>query len=265
MFYPGRADVLAGQVDELLSGVSDPAKRPKALIVPHAGYIYSGSTAAQGYATLISAGLHSLGRVKKASKNPPIQKVIILGPTHRVGVHALALPQADAFATPLGEVPLWAEGVLIAAGFPQVVESAQVHEREHSLEVQLPFLQRVLDTEFEIVPLAVGWVEPEQVAEVLDALWGGPETLIVISSDLSHYHTYEEARRIDGRTIAAILHLEGPLDHEQACGAPPINGLLEVARHRSLRPQLYANRNSGDTAGDHERVVGYASFGFYEN
>jgi AmmeMemoRadiSam system protein B len=251
LFYPAKAEVLAGQVDELLSGVDQPAQAPKAVIVPHAGYVYSGSTAALGYSALW----------KIANR---IEHVVILGPTHRVGVHALALPEDDTMVTPLGQIPVWPQGAEQVMRFDTVVESRQVHAQEHSLEVQLPFLQRVLPSGFDVLPLAVGWVEPEQVAAVLHSVWGGPETLIVISSDLSHYHTYDEARKLDSRTLDMILHLDQPLDHDQACGATPVNALLLVARALKLRPVLFGSCNSGDTAGDPERVVGYAAVGFYE-
>ena len=186
---------------------------------------------------------------------------MILGPTHRVAVRGLALPSARAFATPLGDVEVDREAVAALAGLRQVVVSDSAHALEHSLEVQLPFLQSVLD-DFRIVPLAVGDASPAEVAEVLDRLWGGPETLVVVSSDLSHFHGYAQAREIDRASAERILALDGPLDHEEACGATPINGLLLCARRRGLAPELIDLRNSGDTAGDRSRVVGYASFAF---
>jgi AmmeMemoRadiSam system protein B len=255
MFYPGRAEQLRDMVDGLIDEAYDrlsetPEPAPKAVIVPHAGYVYSGSTAAAAYARLPVAD----GVIKHA---------VIVGPTHRVGIRAIALPDADALATPLGEVPVWQSGVAALSGLPQVVVSAAVHEEEHSLEVQLPFLQRVLPG-VDVVALAAGWVEPSAVAEALDTLWGGPETLIVISSDLSHYHPYEQARRIDAATIEKVLALDAGIDHDHACGATGIDGLLLVAPKHGLVPQLLAACNSGDTAGDRRRVVGYAAFGFHE-
>jgi len=248
LFYPGDPAVLRRDVDGLLAQVAaGPGAAPKAVVAPHAGYVYSGSTAASAYAALRDAD--------------QVRRVVLLGPTHRVGIDALALPGVAALATPLGEVPVWAEGVAAAAALPQVVVSARVHAEEHSLEVHLPFLQRVLPG-VPVVPLAVGRVTPEQVAEVLEVLWGGPDTLIVVSSDLSHYHEYAEARRIDRATIDQILDLAGPLDHEQACGATPVNGLLVAARRHGLAPRLLAACNSGDTAGDRRRVVGYAAVAF---
>ena len=179
-------------------------------------------------------------------------------------IRGLALPRARAFATPLGEVPVDAAGVECARALPQVVVSESAHAQEHALEVQLPFLQTVLG-HFAVVPFAVGDASAEEVAAVLDALWGGDETLIVVSSDLSHYHAYADAARIDRATAAAVLALSPVLDHEQACGATPVNGLLLCARRRGLVPQLLDLRNSGDTAGDRARVVGYASFAFNEH
>ena len=251
MFYPGNPAVLQRTVDELLSAATPHAgAQPKALIVPHAGYIYSGSTAALAYAAL-------------APWRDTIRRVVLLGPTHRVAVAGLALTEADALATPLGTVAVDAAAVAEIAGLPQVVASDRVHAQEHSLEVHLPFLQRALD-DFRIVPLAVGHAAPEDVAEVLDRLWGGPETLILVSSDLSHYHRYDDAMRIDRATAGAILALDSALDHEQACGATPIAGLVTVARRRGLAANLLDLRNSGDTAGDRAQVVGYTSIAFCE-
>jgi AmmeMemoRadiSam system protein B/AmmeMemoRadiSam system protein A len=223
---------------------------PKGLIVPHAGYIYSGAVAANAYALLRPA----VGIVKR---------VVLLGPCHRVAVRGLALPAATAFETPLGRVEIDAEAVTAIRGLPQVGVNAATHAHEHSLEVQLPFLQQVL-REFKLVPLVVGAAAPGEVAEVLDALWGGPETLIVISSDLSHYHPYDEARALDRRTVQAIAELRVDIDHAQACGATPVTGFLAAAKKRGLQPELLDLRNSGDTAGGRDRVVGYTSFAFWE-
>ena len=253
LFYAGRRERLERELDDALAqarGVSPaPHGTPKALIVPHAGYAYSGAVAASGYRTLAGAR----GRVSR---------VVLLGPCHRVPVRGLALPGVDAFATPLGDVPLDRAAVAAVAALPQVVVAPAAHAREHSLEVQLPFLQRWLGA-FALVPLAVGDATPAEVAEAIETLWGGDETLVVVSSDLSHYHRYDDARALDAATVRAILARETSLDHEQACGATPIAGLLEVARRRDLRPQLLDLRNSGDTAGDRSRVVGYASIAFY--
>jgi len=251
-FYPGDPEVLRATVDRLLADAPSPpedAPVPRAVIVPHAGYVYSGSTAAMAYARV-------------ARGRDSIRRVVVIGPTHRVPVRGVALPGADGFHTPLGVLPVaeaWAEERL--AGVPAACVFADTHRWEHSVEVQLPFLQRVLG-DIEIVPLLAGDATGEEVADVLDALWGGPETLVVISSDLSHYLPYEEARRVDAGTIAQISALDGPLDHLQACGATPINGLLVAARRHGLRPTLLGACSSGDTAGDRSRVVGYSAFAF---
>ena len=249
MFYPQDARELADEVAAHLDRTEEAPQAPgfpKALIVPHAGYVYSGPIAASAYDLLRPAR----GIVKR---------VVILGPCHRVPVHGLALPRASAFATPLGRVPVDAEALHSIRDLPQVVESAATHAEEHALEVQLPFLQRVLG-EFSLVPLVVGDAAPGEVAEVLDRLWGGAETLIVISSDLSHYHAYDRAREIDRATVRAILDFDAGISHEQACGATPVAGMLIAARRKNLATRLLDCRNSGDTAGDRRRVVGYASF-----
>jgi MEMO1 family protein len=254
MFYPAEPAALRGAVDRLLTGAgeaSEPgAAAPKALIAPHAGYIYSGPTAAAAYATLRPIAAR-------------IRRVVLLGPAHRVLIRGLALPGAREFETPLGPVTIDADAAALARRLPHVHDSAVAHADEHSLEVQLPFLQRVLPA-FTLVPFVVGDATGEMVAAVLDALWGGEETLIVVSSDLSHYHRYGDARAIDRATADTILAFGPELDHEQACGATPINGLLAAARRRGLVPELLDLRNSGDTAGDKGRVVGYAAFRFRE-
>jgi AmmeMemoRadiSam system protein B len=253
-FYPGQAKALASTVASLLAAArartDGKAGAPKALIVPHAGYVYSGTTAALAYAQL-------------SALRGSIRRVILLGPVHRVPIRGLALPGAAAFATPLGEIEVDQEAIAALAALPQVVLSSAAHALEHSLEVQLPFLQSVLD-DFKLLPLAVGDATPAEVAQVLEALWGGPETLIVISSDLSHFLPYRAAQNIDEETVQNILKLQGPLTHEQACGGTPINGLLLAARHHHLKPRLLELCNSGDTAGDKQRVVGYTSIAFTE-
>jgi len=252
-FYPADPATLRGAVDRLLAAAAPArgaAPAVKALIVPHAGYVYSGPIAAAAYARLAAAAAG-------------IRRVVLLGPAHRVPFRGLALPGVDRFATPLGAVAIDAAGAAIARRLPQVADNAAAHADEHSLEVQLPFLQRVLG-EFALVPLVVGAATGESVAALLDLLWGGPETLIVISSDLSHYHPYHDAQRMDRATAAAILDLAPRLDHDAACGATPVNGLLLAARRRGLAPALLDLRNSGDTAGDRRQVVGYAAFGFSE-
>jgi hypothetical protein len=252
LFYPADRRALAGEVDALLAGASA-ATSPgalKALIVPHAGYVYSGPIAANAYQLL---------RAQRAT----IRRVVLLGPAHRVLLRGLALPEAQAMQTPLGDVTI--DPTLVAAirDLPQVTMSAAAHAAEHSLEVQLPFLQRVLD-EFTLLPLVVGEATADEIAKVLERVWGGPETLIVISSDLSHYLPYDTSRRFDRNTCRHITQLEPLTSHEQACGATPVNGLIVAARHHGLAPQLLDLRNSGDTAGDRSRVVGYAAFAFTE-
>ncbi len=249
-FYPDSPDTLARNVDAMLfeAGETQTGKSPKALIAPHAGYIYSGPTAASAYALL------------NAEK---ITRVVLMGPTHRVLLAGLALPEADAFETPLGSIELDRDGMEQVQNLAQVSVEASSHAFEHSLEVQLPFLQRKLNR-FTLIPFAVGRAQPEVVAEVLNLLWGEEETLIVISSDLSHYHPYEMARKIDTETAEAIIRLEPIITHEQACGATPINGLLACREKHPLRPELIDLHNSGDTAGPQDRVVGYGAFAFYE-
>jgi MEMO1 family protein len=250
MFYPDDRKELAATVDELLANTSQtPGRTPKALVVPHAGYIYSGAIAASGYVRLREAAPH-------------LRRVVLLGPAHRVWIQGLALPDAAGLETPLGILPVDGEGAAAVARLPQVSSSARPHAQEHSLEVQLPFLQRVLPG-VPVVPLVVGDASAEQVAEVLELLWQGDDTLILISSDLSHYLTYDEARVMDRGTAERILALDAEhLDTDQACGAIPLSGLLLAARRRGLRAQELDVRNSGDTAGDRSRVVGYGSFAF---
>ena len=251
LFYPGDARSLAEEVTAYLDQTDETPIAPgfpKAVIVPHAGYVYSGPVAASAYDLLRPA-------------RGTVRRVVVLGPCHRVPVHGLALPVAGAFDTPLGRIRLDAQAIASIRDLPQVVQSAATHAEEHALEVQLPFLQQVLG-EFSLVPMVVGSVAPEKVAEVLERLWGGTETLFVISSDLSHYHPYETARRIDGATVEAILGLDTAISHEQACGATPVSGMLIAARRLGLKPRLLDCRNSGDTAGGKDQVVGYASFVF---
>ena len=247
-FYPGDVSTLTAMVDGFLADVPDAASPPPpAIQVPHAGYIYSGSTAAIGFAQW---------------RDAPIEHVVIVGPTHRVGVRAVALPDADGLATPLGDVPIWEDGVAAVTESPDVVVSAAVHAQEHSLEVQLPFLQRLLP-HADVLPLAAGWVTPEQTAAVLEPLWGTPGMGVVISSDLSHYHPYDEARAIDAATIEDVLALR-QIDHDQACGATGFDAMLLLAARHNLTPRLLGACNSGDTAGDKRQVVGYCSFAFDE-
>ena len=253
-FYPADGRHLQLQITEMLSAAAPldaPMTPPKALIVPHAGYIYSGPVAAAAYA----------GLTQWRSR---YRKVVLLGPAHRVAVLGAALPAALSFQTPLGSVPLDRSDWHRLQAMPGVQVSEAAHAFEHCLEVQLPFLQTVFDR-FVILPLLVGRMRTEDLQAIIEALWGGPETLILISSDLSHFHPYEEARLLDRGTCERILGLRGGIDHEQACGATPVNGLLAVAAAHRLKPHLLDLRNSGDTAGRRDQVVGYASFHFDED
>jgi AmmeMemoRadiSam system protein B len=251
-FYPGVPDALARSVASYLASVEpggEALDAPKALIVPHAGYVYSAAVAASAFA-----------RLKDVASR--IRRVVLLGPSHRVWVDGLATSSADAFETPLGLIPLDREAIEQALALPQVSLLDAAHDLEHSLEVQLPFLQEVLE-EFALVPFSVGEATAEQVSEVLETLWGGEETLIVISSDLSHYYPYETAREMDAATTRAIESLDpAGLDSESACGRIPIRGMLVAARQHGLSPATLDLRNSGDTAGPRDQVVGYGAWVF---
>lgn len=252
-FYPAEPDQVRARAQSLLADAGqrlaqmpDPP-HPKALIVPHAGWEWSGSVAALGWQTL-------------AERRGRIRRVVLLGPTHRVAIRGVALPGADRFRTPIGDLPIPREDVLSrTAGLPSPVdEDPLTHAEEHALEVQVPFIQIVLG-EVELVPLNVGVARPGEVGAIIDALWGGPETVVVVSSDLSHYHTSQQARRIDADTLDRIVRLDVPIGPDRACGASPLNGLLHVCVERGLRPRLLEALNSGDIAGDRDRVVGYAA------
>jgi hypothetical protein len=254
LFYPAAPKALRAKVAGYLGRVDVDERRarpPKLLIVPHAGYEYCGVVAAQAYARLRGRARH-------------LRRVVLLGPAHRVALEGLAAPLSQAFDTPLGRVAL--DGAALAGldGLPQVRRSDAAHEREHSIEVQLPFLQSLLGDDFTLVPLVVGRADAEAVAQVLERLWGGDETLVVISSDLSHYHAYEQARALDRATAERILALDAGLGPDEACGAAAINGALLAARRHGLSPRLLDLRNSGDTAGDRLRVVGYGALVFEE-
>ena len=251
-FYPQDERVLRTQLAEMLSTAValEAAPQPKAIIVPHDGYIYSGPVAANAYAQL-------------APLRQSIHRVVMLGPTHRVPIRGFALPAAQTFATPLGDVPVARADWLALQARDDVLVDDRPHAFEHCLEVQLPFLQMILER-FEIIPILVGDAPTDAVASLIESLWGGPETLILISSDLSHYLSYREAQWSDRAAVEQILALRPGLDHEQACGATPINGLLVAAHAHQLRAHLLDLRNSGDTAGDRAQVVGYTSIAFCE-
>lgn len=247
MFYPIDPKEVQNMVRDFLQQVEKPTVVPKAIIAPHAGYIYSGPIAATAY-----AHLHQVRAV--------IKRVVLLGPSHRVSFKGLAASSAQYFATPLGKIPLDRKAIDDLLMLPQVFLLDKAHALEHSLEVHLPFLQETLD-DFTLIPLVVGTANPEEVAEVLEKLWGGTETLIVISTDLSHYLDYETACQIDTLTSKAIEDLQPEqIRHDQACGRNPVSGLLHVARRRKLCVKTVDLRNSGDTAGTKDRVVGYGAY-----
>lgn len=254
-FYPGDARTLRHTLDELLAQararLPEAGAVPKAVVVPHAGYVYSGPMAARAYARL------EAGRGR-------ITRVVLLGPTHRVPVRGLALPGADQLATPLGVLDVDAAGCAQAAALPGVSTAPEVHAWEHSLEVQLPFLQTVLGSEVTVVPLAAGDASARTVADVINALWGGPETIIVISSDLSHYLPQDLAVSVDTQTVARILALDPTIPHDRACGATPLDGMLLAAQEHGMRAELLGRCTSADTAGDPDRVVGYCAVALHE-
>lgn len=251
-FYPADADELRRELrrsfdDAVVPDGDDAPAVPAALVVPHAGYVYSGPVAASAYARLAP------GRTR-------IRRVVLLGPAHRVYLRGLGLSGAAAWESPLGTVPLDTDGAALLAQLPFVDVDDDAHGPEHSLEVQVPFLQTVLD-DFSLVPLVVGDATTDEVAAVIDAGWSGPETLVVVSTDLSHYHRYAEAVRHDARTAAAIASLrDDDIGPDDACGARPLRGLLRSAARRHLSIEQIDLRNSGDTAGDRHRVVGYGAF-----
>ena len=246
LFYPGDRATLQSTLDELLAAAPAADARLKAIIAPHAGYRYSGPTAACAYRLL-------------ETHRERIHRVVLLGPAHRVYLQGMAVPSVEAFATPLGNVPLDASAIESIRNLPGMQVSDEAHAQEHSLEVHLPFLQTVLD-DFRLVPIVVGICPARDVRSVLDALWGGGETLIVVSSDLSHFHAYEDACAIDAQTTAKIEARAATLHGEEACGAYAVNGLLLAATDRGLEVRTLNVSNSGDTAGDRHRVVGYGSY-----
>ncbi|HLX22087.1 MAG TPA: AmmeMemoRadiSam system protein B [Usitatibacter sp.] len=252
-FYPGEAGALAAEVSSYLAEAPAAAagtRVPKAIIAPHAGYMYSGPVAASIYSRL-------------APLRGRIRRVVLAGPAHRMYVAGAAIPSSRAFASPLGDVPVDEAALELVRALPFVEVNDRAHAHEHSLEVHLPFLQSVLGS-FRLVPVVVGDASPEEMARLLEMLWGGAETLVVVSSDMSHYLPYTSARGRDRRTAEAIANLEANVVPEDACGAAPINGLLRAARRRGLSSEIVDLRNSGDTAGGLDRVVGYGAFAFTE-
>ena len=248
LFYQADKQSLAHDINQYLSQAHAPLNiHPKAIVVPHAGYVYSGPIAASAYKEIIPF-------------KDEINRVVLLGPSHRVAFRGLAVPESDEFKTPLGNIPIDQKGIQLLADLPQVIASEQAHRDEHSLEVQLPFLQLILG-EFTIIPLVVGEADRYEVAEVIKRLWGDEHTLIVISTDLSHYHEYLDAKRIDRMTTDAILNLKPDLiSYEDACGRNGLKGMLTVAEEKNLTVDMLDLRNSGDTAGDKSRVVGYGAY-----
>ena len=253
MFYPADRHALQQMLTDMLSEAAVPAsidQQPVAIIAPHAGYIYSGPVAATVYRYLVPF-------------KQRIKRVILLGPSHRVPLSGLAMSSASHFATPLGMIPIDTESYRKIADHPAVKLSDAAHAQEHSLEVHLPFLQMVLE-DFVLVPLVVGDASKEQVASVLKALDPQADTLIVVSSDLSHYHDYRTAKQLDQQTSDAIVHLQPEnIGYEDACGRNPVNGLLLLAKEKHLHVQAIDQRNSGDTAGPRDRVVGYGAYLFH--
>jgi len=251
LFYPAAPADLADDVETYLRAAPSECTAPKALIVPHAGFVYSGPIAGTGYRCL-------------SSRRETVRRVVLVGPSHRAVYRGIATTGADAFVTPLGPVPVDRDAVREVERLPQVLRHDVAHEPEHCLEVHLPFLQVVLD-EFTLVPLLAGEATGEEVAEVLEALWGGDETLIVVSSDLSHYHDYATARVLDRETSEAIESYDDRALHgRRACGHVAIKGLLVLARKRGMAVTRLDLRSSGDTAGPRDQVVGYGAWAFTE-
>lgn len=254
MFYPVDRQTLIHDIHQYLQLAHDSSPTspitPKAIIVPHAGYIFSGSIAASAYQYLIPL-------------KHQINRVVLLGPCHRTFFKGLAVPESDVFNTPLGNIPIDQPGIRQLSDLSQVITSEHAHRDEHSLEVQLPFLQEVLD-DFTLIPLVVGDAQQEEVAEVINRLWGDEHTLIVISTDLSHYHDYHHAKQLDRSTSDAIANLKPELiDYEDACGRNGLKGMLSVAEQKHLSVDILDLRNSGDTAGDKNRVVGYGAYAIH--
>ncbi|MDH5516261.1 MAG: AmmeMemoRadiSam system protein B [Gammaproteobacteria bacterium] len=251
MFYPAEVKTLKREIHRFLDNASaefsNSEHRIKALIVPHAGYIYSGPIAASAYKQLIPY-------------QHLIKRVVLLGPCHRVAINGMALPGSSHFRTPLGEIPIDQPAIATLSGLSQITISDEAHREEHSLEVQLPFLQETLD-DFSLVPIVVGDASMQQVSEVINLLWGDEQTLIVISTDLSHYHDYYQAKQLDRATSDAIENLRPELiRYEDACGRNGLTGMLTATQQHQLTIQTLDLRNSGDTAGSKDSVVGYGAY-----
>ncbi len=248
-FYPVQPERLTDMAGRFLRQAVQIQTSPKAVIAPHAGYMYSGPIAGSALAPL-------------QNQAETLRRIVLIGPSHRVPFEGVACCSARAYLTPLGTVPVDTEALTALAKLPFVQVHDEAHAYEHSLEVELPFLQLMLK-DFTLVPLVVGNTLPGDVATALELIWGGPETAIVVSSDLSHYLTYHAAQKLDQQTAQAIEQLDGPSIHEdQACGRLPIRGLLMMAEKKGLQARTVDLRNSGDTAGSKDRVVGYGAFVF---
>lgn len=252
-FFPDDPNELKGMVEQFLDEITTTLPIPKAIIAPHAGYIYSGPVAAAGY--------HALKQAADLYR-----RVILLGPSHRYPIAGIAVPDAEAYQTPLGEIPIDQDTIQSLLNYEDVtLDNQPFYQPENALETQLPFLQSVL-AEFQLVPILVGQIEHQQLAALLNLFWDDKETLFVVSSDLSHYHDYESARRQDLDTIEAIIHLEpNRINFDDACGRTGIQALLRIGQERDLKVNLIDYRNSGDTAGEKDQVVGYAAIHFYED
>lgn len=250
LFYPAGRDQLAAQVEHLLSDARRTSRggAVRAIIAPHAGYVHSGPVAASAFAAL---------RDLPQALRP--QRVVVIGPAHHVAFAGIAAPNTAVFATPLGEMPVDREAIERIRALPQVLVSDEPHKPEHALEVELPFILTVLGP-LPIVPLLVGQTSGQEVAEVLRQMWDDA-TLVVVSSDLSHYLDAKAARDRDAATAAAIEHLDNRrIGHHDACGALALRGLLIEAARRGLVVERVDLRNSGDTSGDCHCVVGYGAW-----
>ncbi len=246
LFYPADPRELSHMVGEYLDAAPPSSVEPRALIAPHAGYIYSGPVAATAYRQL-------------RARSQAWRRVLLLGPSHRVAFTGLALSSAESYGTPVGDIAIDGGACRELLRLPQVTVLDQAHAQEHSLEVHLPFLRAVLD-DFLLIPVVVGDATPEQVAEVIESLWDQPDVLVVVSSDLSHFLDYETANRVDRETSRAIEGLARDIGPQQACGCRAINGLMKLAHDHGLEVTTLDLRNSGDTAGDRSRVVGYGAY-----
>jgi AmmeMemoRadiSam system protein B len=246
LFYPADPHQLSRMVDELLDGAPDPSTQPRALIAPHAGFVYSGPIAASAYCQL---------RPRRQS----IRRVLLLGPSHRVGFAGMALSSAEHYATPMGDIALDVGAGKDLLALPQVGVLDEAHAQEHSIEVHLPFLHAVLD-EFVLIPVVVGDAGAHEVAQIIECVWDRQDTLVLVSSDLSHFLDYDTANAVDRETTRAIEGYAQDIGPQQACGCRAMNGLLKVAEDHALHVTTLDLRNSGDTAGDRARVVGYGAY-----